>query len=263
MYRNYIFDLYGTLIDIHTDEEGRQLWKIMAGILTRRGAAWRPDGLKSAYRSFSKEAEERRRKETGSSWPEMDLAEVIRRLYEEAPGKSGGPAVTDALIQSTADELRTLSMRRFRLYTHAADVLKALRKQGGKVYLLSNAQRLFTIPELRQTHIADLFDAVYLSSDAGIRKPDPEFLQKLLREQNLRREESLLVGNELDTDMETAARCGVRGVFLNTYGVMLQDVKLWQDKMRKEGIEPDLQMQMSGDIRYVLRMQERGKEKMT
>ena len=30
---NYIFDLYGTLIDIHTDEEPARLWNTMAAYL--------------------------------------------------------------------------------------------------------------------------------------------------------------------------------------------------------------------------------------
>ena len=30
-YENYIFDLYGTLVDIHTDEEKTELWEGLAG----------------------------------------------------------------------------------------------------------------------------------------------------------------------------------------------------------------------------------------
>ena len=29
-YENYIFDLYGTLVDINTDEEKRELWAKLA-----------------------------------------------------------------------------------------------------------------------------------------------------------------------------------------------------------------------------------------
>ena len=61
MYQNYIFDLYGTLIDIHTDEETRGLWKQMAGILARRGAKYRPEELRQAYRTFCEEETEKKR----------------------------------------------------------------------------------------------------------------------------------------------------------------------------------------------------------
>ena len=27
MYKNYLFDLYGTLVDIKTDEQSKKLWK--------------------------------------------------------------------------------------------------------------------------------------------------------------------------------------------------------------------------------------------
>ncbi|MGN1024295.1 MAG: HAD family hydrolase [Lachnospiraceae bacterium] len=257
MYQNYIFDLYGTLIDIHTDEETRGLWKQMAGILARRGARYRPEELQKAYRTFCDEETWKKRRETGSQWPEPDLAVVFRRLYEEAPEKSEHPEkVTKELIQHTADEFRALSMKRFRLYSHAKEVLISLHQRGKKVYLLSNAQRLFTVPELRETGIEDLFDGIAISSDAGIKKPDPAYMEQLLAKQHLVREECLMIGNELDTDMAIAARCGVRGLFLNTYNVPLQEVKNWQERMQEEGIQPDLQMQMSGDIRYVLRMPE-------
>ena len=36
MYNNYIFDLYGTLIDINTDEWNDDLWKKIAILYERR-----------------------------------------------------------------------------------------------------------------------------------------------------------------------------------------------------------------------------------
>ena len=36
-YENYIFDLYGTLVDIHTDEEKTELWEKLAQDLEKAG----------------------------------------------------------------------------------------------------------------------------------------------------------------------------------------------------------------------------------
>ena len=194
MYQNYIFDLYGTLVDIHTDETVRGLWKQMAELYIRRGAAYRPEELRETYEMLCREETKKKGSENGSPYPEPDLADVFRTLYERAPGAQ--VTVTEELLQHTADEFRTLSLRRLRPRSHAAEVLKALHRQGKKVYLLSNAQRLFTVPELFQTGLYGLFDAICLSSDAGIKKPDPAFLERLLKEQGAKREESVLVGNE-------------------------------------------------------------------
>ena len=39
-YENYIFDLYGTLVDIQTNEKKASLWKNMAHIYSMTGAVY-------------------------------------------------------------------------------------------------------------------------------------------------------------------------------------------------------------------------------
>ena len=48
-YKNYIFDLYGTLIDIRTDEWAAQLWKKMAILYGYYGANYTYKELGKAY----------------------------------------------------------------------------------------------------------------------------------------------------------------------------------------------------------------------
>ena len=77
MYQNYIFDLYGTLVDIHTDETVRGLWKQMAELYTRRGAAYRPEELRETYEMLCREET----KKKGSSTRRMSSA---RSLCEDS-----------------------------------------------------------------------------------------------------------------------------------------------------------------------------------
>ena len=49
MYKNYIFDLYGTLIDINTDEWCDDLWKKMAILYGYKGTHYTYDELNSEY----------------------------------------------------------------------------------------------------------------------------------------------------------------------------------------------------------------------
>lgn len=49
MYKNYIFDLYGTLIDINTDEWQAALWKKLAMLYDYRGAHYSWNEIKREY----------------------------------------------------------------------------------------------------------------------------------------------------------------------------------------------------------------------
>ena len=49
MYRNFVFDLYGTLVDIHTQEEQELLWEKMALFYGYQGAFYTPQELHDAF----------------------------------------------------------------------------------------------------------------------------------------------------------------------------------------------------------------------
>ena len=79
MYRNYIFDFYGTLADIRTDEENPSLWRKMSEIYSAMGAAYGPEELKSAFRRLEREECGR----LGTRDAEPDLTKVFALLYRE------------------------------------------------------------------------------------------------------------------------------------------------------------------------------------
>ena len=49
MYRYYIFDLYGPLIDLTTDEDMKELWEKMAEYYTEKGALYSAEDLRKSY----------------------------------------------------------------------------------------------------------------------------------------------------------------------------------------------------------------------
>ena len=72
---------------------------------------------------------------------------------------------------------RLISCKRLLVYPHTKEVLTFLKDQGCHLYLLSNAQAAFTNIEIDLMELRSCFDTIYLSSDAGICKPQPEFLK--------------------------------------------------------------------------------------
>ena len=221
-YDHYIFDLYGTLVDIWTDENDPFFWHQIAELYRCCGAEYSADAMKIAYHRIAVEEQEKLGRESGVQYPEIKLEDVFWRLYQEAPVKhrtelSLRSKKEQALwLQMVANIFRGLSTKRFRLYPRVKDVLTALRAQGRTLWLLSNAQRIFTMPELEKLGIAAFFDGIYISSDYGMAKPEAAFMQALLREHSLRPEDCVMIGNDWRSDMAVAAKCGVDGIFLNT-----------------------------------------------
>lgn len=219
-YKNYIFDLYGTLIDIHTDEEQMSLWKTLATFYSHYGVDYTQWELRNAYKRTVKEEEKRLMKNKVIDYPEINLETVFIRLLKEGP--KGHP--TTRLVQddkewacAVANIFRIESYKKIKVYKNAEKVLSSLKVRGSKLYLLSNAQRSFSVPELEVTGLARFFEATYISSDAGIKKPDPQFLEMLLSAEGLEKSESVMVGNDLDSDMKMAGDCRMDGILINTF----------------------------------------------
>ncbi|MCR5421535.1 MAG: HAD family hydrolase [Lachnospiraceae bacterium] len=240
-YDNYIFDLYGTLIDIHVDEMKLSLWKLMAKAYNVYGCGWEAKALRESFFYLDKEERVLLQKSNGSDHPEIKLERVFVRLLLEAEnthdtevkieGKSinelrekyacDREGVMELLMQSDwcmfmANLFRIESRTYFRVYKNTIKTLNKLREKGKKIYLLSNAAGIFTRPELENSGLAECFDAVYISSDLGVMKPDIRFMNALIEGEKLDKNRSVMVGNEIRCDEAIAKKCGMDCILINS-----------------------------------------------
>ena len=213
-YQHCIFDLYGTLVDIHTDETSPRLWVRMAEAYRRSGAVYHPGELRAAYFRLVGELENGAEVPEGTAHeahPEIQIEQVFQRLYQEKGVDAG-----DGLAARTALTFRRHSTEYLRLYPGAAELLYALRAQGRGVWLLSNAQSIFTRQELKQLRLDGLFDGVYLSSDYGFKKPDPRFFRVLLQKRAISPDSAIMVGNDGVCDIAGAQSVGLSTLYIRS-----------------------------------------------
>ena len=212
-YQHCIFDLYGTLVDIHTDEASPRLWEQMAEIYRGGGAIYQPEELRSAYFRLVRQLENgpSPRQDAHEAHPEIQIEQVFQRLYREKGVEAGLE-----LAVRTGLSFRELSTEYLRLYDGAEELLRALRSWGRGVWLLSNAQAIFTRRELKQLRLDGLFDGVYLSSDYGCKKPDARFFEVLLRERDIDPNRAVMVGNDGVCDIEGARAVGLSTVYIRS-----------------------------------------------
>jgi putative hydrolase of the HAD superfamily len=209
-YTDLIFDLYGTLVDIHT-EENDTVWQKTAFYFGFYGAHFTGPELKAAFQAELKKREAK----AGQSYecfPDIPFEQVMADLFREKD------------ITEQADELGIHAAQLFRissldyvnLYPEALEALKTLREQGYRLWLLSNAQRIFTEYELRHLGLGEQLDGIYISSDYRCRKPDVRFFQALIEEQKLDKAKCLMIGNDLHTDIGGAKAAGLSTFYMHT-----------------------------------------------
>lgn len=209
-YTELILDLYGTLVDIHT-EENDEVWEKTALYFGFYGAHYTGAALKSAFQTEMT----RREVDAGQSYecfPDIPFEQVLAQLFRE----KGVTENADALGVNAAQLFRILSIEYIRLYSQTLQALAFLREKGCRLWLLSNAQRIFTEYELRHIGLGAQLDGIYISSDYGCRKPDVRFFRALLQEQKLDVKNCLMIGNDRMTDIAGAKAAGLATLYMHT-----------------------------------------------
>lgn len=193
MQKNILFDLYGTLINIHTSEEGIIFWDNVKDSLYPNSTLSSSE-IKNKYLSLCKVY--------SKNYEEIDILDVFSDMNNGDVSK----ALADAV------EFRRLSTCYIGLYPGVKECLIELKNLGYKIYVLSNAQRIFTMPELIKLGIKDLFDGIAISSDYGFKKPNLKFYKMAMKNFNI--SSGIMVGNEYECDVLPALELGLGSVFI-------------------------------------------------
>ena len=213
VYDNYIFDLYGTLVDIHTEENDPLVWKKLALFYGYYDANYAPEELKERYAAIIAGEESKMKSEkkddAHEAHAEVEIEEGFQSLFEEK-----GVKADPTLAVHAGQFFRILSTDYVKLYDGVTDLLEALKRQGKKIYLLSNAQRIFTEYEMHVLDIAKYFDTILISSDYGTKKPDRRFFDLLTEKCGLDVKQSLFIGNDSRTDIAGAKAIGMDSFYV-------------------------------------------------
>lgn len=197
-YKNYAFDLYGTLVDIITDEEDFSFWKKVARKLNTD-----PNELRTLYKD-----ECRKRADTCGEHREFDLFEVFAVIIEKYN--------STLTPEEFAWFFRKASIKYERLFPKVKRSLKALKQADRGVYLISNAQACFTLKELEKLNLLRYFDGIVISSEVGKKKPSTDIFEIAFRKFGIDKEDTLFVGNDLHDDILGAKNFGVDYWYIET-----------------------------------------------
>ena len=238
-YTDLVFDLYGTLVDIHTEEDDR-VWEKTAFYFGFYGAGYTGPELKAAFQNAMR-AREAKAGQSYECFPDLPFEETMADLFRA----KGVTENADTLGINAAQLFRISSLDYIRLYPHALEALAKLRKAGYRLWLLSNAQAIFTAYELRLLGLGDQLDGIYLSSNYKCRKPDLRFYQALIDERHLDVSKTMMIGNDRQTDIAGAKAAGMATLYMHTDLTPRDQAEA--DKAKAIGITDGREYEFEGD----------------
>lgn len=211
MIRAVCFDLDGTLLrDDHVDGVVRRVAAELA--LTRPGLD--VDALAIA----NERAWWEYWPAVGDAWlrGEIPLDAVPREVWRRALAVVGE---TDAATAAEAFALHSeLERAEFRLYDESLDVIEELKGRGIRTALITNGPSALQRGKLRETGIEDAFDAVVVSGEHGVHKPDAAIFAMALAELGVAAGETLHVGDNQTADVAGALGAGLTAVWIDRTG---------------------------------------------
>jgi len=157
-----------------------------------------------------------------------DWRRVIERAMMTRPLPGIGAAI-DAIARETGKDPGAGFTRRDlilmwgaacnenRLYSDALPAIRALGRAGGlglSIGIVSNTQS-FDLDLLRREGVEPLVDALCLSCDVGVLKPDPAIYRHAAGLMGLEPARILMVGDSLMDDVEGPIRAGMNGLLLD------------------------------------------------
>jgi len=231
--RAVLFDIYGTLVDIHTNEHRDDTFDSLSRFLEYRRAFIPGRELKELYFDQINQQIARSRER----YPEVDVIRAFAHVLRER-----GRVNDRYLTMITTQLYRSLCRERMRLFDDSFWTLNEFRKQY-RLGIVSDAQRLFCKPELRTLRLENFFDVVVISSDYGFRKPDPRLFHIALAALDVPAFEAAYVGNKYETDLLGAKETG-----LAVAGLIRQTEE--EKRAYSNGYKPDF---VTDDLRGALR----------
>ncbi len=207
-YRNIFFDLDDTLWDFTGNS--RQVYRMM---YERHGYSRYFKSFEH-YLSIYEQRNEQLWADYGRGLLTKDELNVLRFTYPfEHEGIAGCEDLALAFMRDALGMMPTMQG----VVDGAHEVLDCLASRYN-LYILSNGFRELQSAKMASAGLGRYFARVILSEDIQVHKPRIEIFNFALSATQSLASESLMVGDNLDTDIKGAAAAGMEQVWLNRWG---------------------------------------------
>jgi|ERR1051326_3196217 putative hydrolase of the HAD superfamily len=212
-FKAIFFDAAGTLLHAHPS-----VGHVYAEVIGRHGPTVEPQAMEQAFRktfAARRNPAQHSALSTQHSLMNEDYEWWKQLVFEVMADLRIKVASPDALFHELY--WRFAEVDAWRLFPDALPALIEARGEGLKIAIISNWDvRLRRL--LEGMGVISLFDAVLISTEVGVEKPDPRIFQFACEQLGVQPGEALHVGDNLREDVEGARAAGVAAILIDRKG---------------------------------------------
>ena len=153
-----------------------------------------------------------------------------------------GLEVTEALCLEMSDKFLDFCSSKPGVIEGARDLMDYLKQKGYRIHMCSNGFHEVQYKKLAACGFRDYFDTIILSEDAGVNKPSPLYFNYAFKVSCADRETTLMIGDNLQTDIQGALSAGIDALLFNR----------WQVSVGESAVKPTFVVDKLLDIKKLL-----------
>ncbi|MBR1505159.1 MAG: YjjG family noncanonical pyrimidine nucleotidase [Prevotella sp.] len=160
-------------------------------------------------------------------WSRYSKGEITRDFliverFRRPLSESKGLQVTKDICLQMSDRFLDFCSCKPGVVDGAHELMHDLKQKGYRMHMTSNGFHEVQYKKLAACGLRDCFDTIILSEDAGVNKPSPLYFDYALKVSGASRETTLMIGDNLQTDILGALHAGIDALLFNRWNV---DVK--------------------------------------
>ena len=129
--------------------------------------------------------------------------------------------VSDAQIESIANDYIELLPENNRLFDGTIEVLEYLEKKY-KLHIITNGFADVQFKKINNSNMGGFFKTVTNSELAGVKKPNPIIYEYALNLAATKKENSIMIGDCLEADVQGALDAGLDAIFFNDKNIQVE-----------------------------------------